>query len=81
MSDEKTQASVCLKLEVIGEAARAISEPFKQAHPQIAWSAIVGLRHRIVHEYFQLDLKVIWQIVQSDIPLLIGLIGPLVPPE
>jgi uncharacterized protein with HEPN domain len=79
--DEKTQASVCLKLEVLGEAARLVSDSFKQVHTEIAWPGIVGLRHRIVHEYFRLDLKVIWRIVQNDLPDLVRLLEPLIPPD
>jgi uncharacterized protein with HEPN domain len=71
---------VCHKLEVIGEAARAVSDAFKEGHPRIPWPDIVGLRNRIAHEYFRLDLEVIWQIVREDLPALIGVVEPLVPP-
>lgn len=81
VADEKTQASVCMKLEVVGEAARAVSEEFKQSHPEIEWGPIVSLRHRIVHEYFRIDAKLIWQIVQHDVPQLIRILQPLVPPD
>ncbi len=45
-------------------------EPFRKEHPQIEWRKIAGLRNRIVHDYFGLDLEIVWQIVQSDIPAL-----------
>jgi len=79
--DRKLQSALCMKLEIIGEAARLVSEECKANHPEIPWGDIVGLRHRIVHEYFRLDLDIIWQIVQRDIPPLIQQIEPLIPPE
>ncbi|KKK63832.1 hypothetical protein LCGC14_2990320 [marine sediment metagenome] len=81
LGDRQLQSAVSMKLEIIGEAARALSAECKQAHPDIPWQAIVGLRHRIVHEYFRLDLDIIWDILQKDVPELIGLVQPLVPPE
>jgi uncharacterized protein with HEPN domain len=80
-NDLKLQRALCMVLEIIGEAARAVSEECKAAHPQIPWRAIVGLRHRIVHEYFRLDLNVIWEIVRKDVPSLLAAVEPLVPPR
>jgi len=70
-----------MKLEVVGEAARVLSDEFKASHAEIPWRDIVSLRHRIVPEYFRLDLDVIWEIVQRDVPELIGRLEPLVPPD
>lgn len=80
LSDRMLQSAVCHKLEVIGEAARAVSDEFKTAHPEIPWADVVGLRNRIVHEYFRLDLDVIWHILQNDLPALMSMVEPLVPP-
>jgi uncharacterized protein with HEPN domain len=80
-ADRKLQRALCMLLEIIGEAARAISEPFKAAHPDVPWPHIVGLRNRIVHEYFRLDLDVLWEIAQRDVPRLLALLRPLAPPE
>jgi len=81
LADRKLQSALCMELEIIGEAARCVSETFKADHGQIPWSDIVALRHRIVHEYFRLDLDIIWQIVQSDVPELMRQVASLVPPE
>ncbi len=81
MSDGKLQSALCMKLEIIGEAARTVSDEYKTTHPEIPWHDIIGLRHRIVHEYFRLDLGIIWDIVQKDIPALIAMMEPLIPPE
>jgi len=68
-------------LENIGEAARKVSDETRAAHPEIPWPQIIGLRHRIAHDYFRLDLVRMWEIVQHDVPALIEMIKPLVPPE
>jgi uncharacterized protein with HEPN domain len=61
------QYAIAKALENIGEAARKVSNATKEAHPEISWSAIVALRHRIAHDYFSLDLLRIWDIVQNDL--------------
>jgi len=55
---------------VIGEAARRISGPFKDDHPAVPWKIIYGFRNHIAHEYFSLDLDIVWQTVCHDIPAL-----------
>ena len=57
-------------LEVIGEASRNIPEDVKEAHPELEWAKIVGLRNRVVHEYFGVDLDIIWRIVDDELPAL-----------
>ena len=69
-ADEKTVDAVVRNLEIIGEAARQLPEDFTQRNPQIEWRKIAGLRNRIVHDYFGLDLEIIWHIVRSDLPAL-----------
>ncbi len=67
--DEKTTDAVVRNLEIIGEAAGRLSEDFTDRHPEIEWVKIVGLRNRIVHEYFGVDLQIIWQILKNDLPV------------
>ena len=74
------QNAILKAIEIIGEAAR-ISEETKQAHPGIPWPEIIGMRNRLVHAYFEVDLKRVWKTAQQDIPRLIDIIEPLVPPE
>lgn len=78
--DAKLQRALCMVLEIVGEAARAVSDECKAAHPEIPWRDLVSLRNRIIHEYFRLDLAVIWEIAQRDVPELIRIVVPLVPP-
>mgnify|MGYP001610151524 CR=1 FL=1 len=68
VKDEKTVDSVVRNLEIIGEATNRLPADFKAKHPQIEWRKIVGLRHRIVHDYFGIDLEIIWEITQKDLP-------------
>ena len=78
---ELHQSAVIRPLEIIGEAAAHVSEPTRQEHPEIPWVQMVGMRHRLVHEYFRVDLDVVWETVQRDLPELIALLEPLVPSE
>jgi uncharacterized protein with HEPN domain len=68
-------------LQTIGEAARRVGEEFRQAHPEIPWKAIVGMRHKVVHDYLNVDEDVVWDTAMNEIPRLIGMLEPLVPPE
>ncbi|TFH16810.1 MAG: DUF86 domain-containing protein [Lentisphaerales bacterium] len=76
-ADEKTVDAVARNLEIIGEAASRLSDEFKDAHSDIEWRKIVGLRHRIVHDYFGLDLDIIWQILQTDLQVFKTAIGAI----
>ena len=67
-SDEKTTDAVVRNLEIIGETAGRLPEDFTNQHSEIEWFKIIGLRNRIVHEYFGVDLQIIWQILKIDIP-------------
>lgn len=68
LRDELVIDGVARNLEIIGEAARQLPEDFRRIHPQIPWTQIAGLRNRIVHDYFGLDLEIIWEIIQHDLP-------------
>jgi len=78
---ELHQNAVMRPLEIIGEAARLVSQQTRQAHPEIPWEQMIGMRNRLIHEYFRVNLKTVWETVQNDLPRLIALMEPLVPPE
>ena len=59
-------------VEIVGEAASRVSRPFCEAHPEIAWSAVTGMRHRIVHDYFAVDYERLCDTVRTDLPPLIA---------
>jgi uncharacterized protein with HEPN domain len=67
-SDDKTIDAVVRNLEIIGEAANRMPKDFTERHSEIEWIKIIGLRNRIVHEYFGVDLQIIWQILKKDLP-------------
>ena len=58
-------------VEIMGEAAKNVSLTCQTSYPQIPWREIVGMRNRIVHAYFDVDLDVIWQVVKDDLPKLL----------
>jgi len=66
--DQKSVDAVVRNLEIIGEAANRLPDEFKEKYSKIEWYKVVGLRHRIVHEYFGIDLEIIWQILHKDLP-------------
>lgn len=68
--DEKTTDAVVRNLEVVGEAVRRLPEDFIARHPNVPWRQAAGLRNRIVHDYFGLDLEIIWEVIQHDLPRL-----------
>jgi uncharacterized protein with HEPN domain len=78
---ELHQNAVVHLLEITGEAARLVSQETRDAHPDIPWEQMIGMRNRLIHEYFRVDLATVWDTVRNDLPRLIALIDPLVPPE
>ena len=80
-ADEILQAATLHVLQVIGEAASKVSEDTREAHPEIPWQQIVGLRHRLVHDYPRVELPRIREIVENHVPPLIEALEKIVPPE
>lgn len=68
--DELVQIWVLRHLQLIGEAARRLSEELRTQHPEIPWAAIVALRNFLVHDYFAVNLEIVWQVVDRDLPAL-----------
>ena len=71
------QDAVIRRLEIIGEAARRVSQEVKVANPEVPWLAIIGMRNFMIHEYDNVDLDVIWSTLKRDIPLLLEQIEKL----
>ena len=72
LADGKTQRAVIESIIVIGEAANQLSESFRGRYPDIDWRGIIGMRNRLVHGYFDVDLEVVWSVVKVDLPVLIS---------
>ncbi|HEY3376087.1 MAG TPA: DUF86 domain-containing protein [Armatimonadota bacterium] len=68
-------------LEIIGEAAGRVSEPFRDTYPEIPWSAMIGMRNRMIHAYFDINLNIVWDTVVDRLPGLINVIAPLLRKE
>tara|TARA_Y100000310_G_scaffold229774_2_gene232207 strand:+ start:465 stop:815 length:351 start_codon:yes stop_codon:yes gene_type:complete len=64
---EKIDATV-RRIEVLGEAAKNLSEDFKETHPEVPWKEIIGTRDRMIHAYFKVNLDLVWEIVQQHLP-------------
>jgi uncharacterized protein with HEPN domain len=69
-NDQKSIDAVVRNLEIVGEAANRLPDDFKEQHPEVEWHKVVGLRNRIIHDYFGIDIKIIWQIIHADLPKL-----------
>lgn len=70
-SDRKLNLSLVRLLEVIGEATRGVSEEFRKQHPELPWKKMAGMRDRLVHGYYDVDLGVVWETVTQDLPGLV----------
>ncbi len=78
--DELLQAAVERKLEIIGEAARGISQQFQRQHPAVPWRGIISQRHFLAHEYGEVRQEKLWRVATARIPELIEQLERLVPP-
>ncbi|MDH5670339.1 MAG: DUF86 domain-containing protein [Nitrospira sp.] len=81
LQSRRDQDAVLLQFTVLGETAKRVSQDVQQAHPEIPWRKIMGLRNVVVHEYFHVDVRRAWKIASRDVPELIKVLEPLVPPE
>ncbi len=66
--DLKTQDAVLRNLQVMGEAVKKVSPSTREAHPEIPWRDIAGMRDRVVHDYFGVSLDVVWDVVRNHVP-------------
>ncbi|HEX9288168.1 MAG TPA: HepT-like ribonuclease domain-containing protein [Anaeromyxobacteraceae bacterium] len=71
-ADEVVQLALARLLEILSEASLKLSPELRDAHPEIPWAEIRGLRNRLVHAYFDIDLDVLMDIAAQDLPALIG---------
>lgn len=68
-------------IQMIGEAAVHVSSEFQSIHPEVPWREIIGMRHRIVHDYLNVDEDVVWEVAQNDLPRLATTLKNMIPPE
>ena len=82
VEDRRTQQAVIMSLVIIGEAATKVMDSyseFAQAHPEVPWRSMRGMRNRIAHGYFDINLDVVWDTVQTALPELLQKLNLLQP--
>ena len=72
--DRKTIFAVTRAIEIIGESVKNIPEPFRSKYPDVPWRAMAGMRDKLIHQYFRMDIDVLWKTTQQDVPQLKALI-------
>jgi uncharacterized protein with HEPN domain len=78
--DKMVRSAVERQFLIIGEAGRQVSQEFRDAHPEVPWRGVVGLRNVLAHEYGEVLVERLWLYATQRIPELIGLLDSLVPP-
>lgn len=81
LGNPQLQDSVIRRIEIIGEGAGRVSQEFRDENPDIPWAAIRGMRNALIHRYDDIDVDIVWETVEQDIPRLIGQLEGLVPGE
>lgn len=85
-TDSMLADAVARRIEIIGEAARGVSDAFRSAHPEVPWRPIMATRHILAHDYDEVNHDIVWRIVQDHVPPLIAQLESLLadvppPPE
>lgn len=78
-ADLRTQLAVLYELTVLGEAVKRLSPEFRDAHPEIPWRNMAGMRDKLIHDYDGVNVKRVWEAVSNSIPELLTQIEPLLP--
>ncbi len=72
LANRMVQNAVMRSFEVVGEAARRVSPEFRQTHPEVPWRLMSDFRNKLIHDYFGLDLEMIWKTATEDAPVLLA---------
>lgn len=68
VTDKKTHGAILRSFQIIGEAANNLDEDFIESNPDIEWEKVIGMRNFIIHEYFGVDLNIVWDTIKEDLP-------------
>ena len=79
--NELVQSAVMREFQVIGEAVRLVTEETKRKYAELQWRKIAGMRNRLVHEYFYIQLGIVWQTILDNLPTLVAQLEQRVPPD
>lgn len=77
-ADKNLRLALTHLVQPIGEAARRVSAGFQEGHPHIPWAKVIGMRHKVVHDYLEVDFDLVWDEVTMHLPPLIGELEKLV---
>lgn len=78
-SDVLRQSAILYQISIMGEATKRLSREFREQHPEVPWDDVAGMRDIIAHQYDRLDLDIVWQVIERNIPELLNMITPLLP--
>ena len=81
LDDRLIQSAVERQIEIVGEAARRVSEDLRLGNPEIPWQQIIGMRNVLAHEYGEVVQARLWNLARNDIPTLVNQLVSLLPPE
>lgn len=77
VSDRKTQSAVLYQIAILGEAVKRLSLDWRQEQPQIPWTAMAGMRDKLIHDYEGVNVERVWLTLQTSLPELLQAIQPL----
>jgi uncharacterized protein with HEPN domain len=80
-TNEEKLSAILYQLTILGEATKRLSESLRNQNPDIPWKQMAGMRDIVTHHYDEVDPDIVWDIIQSDLPQLLNLIRPLLPPK
>ena len=80
-TDRQLVLALVKDIEIVGEAATRITEATRRSLPEVPWERIVGMRHRLVHAYFDINLDIVWKTAREELPALIAMLEAAIPPE
>jgi uncharacterized protein with HEPN domain len=78
VADDKTSFAVLRALEIIGEAAKKVPDSVRSRYSEVPWREMTGLRDKLIHEYFGVNLEVVWKTLQEDLPPVKPAVGRIV---
>ena len=79
--DDRTSFAVIRALEIFGEATKKVPSDFKDAHPDLPWREMAGMRDKLIHQYFGVDLEIVWATVRERLPEVVDRLREILPEE
>jgi len=80
-ANEDLQIILMHHIRIVGEAASKVSAAVREQHPEIPWAEVAGMRHRIVHNYYEINTAILWTVASERLPDLIAALEAFTPPE